>query len=89
MLITQKGVLERFHSTLNNMLRAHRVNNKKNWDECIPFVMFAVRDTVQETLGFTPFELVFRHEVRGLEMSIADSNVLMYVREFCERLAEA
>ena len=49
-----QGVLERFHSTLKNMLRAYCVDNKKNWNECIPFLMFAVRDTVQETLGFTP-----------------------------------
>ena len=49
-----QGVLERFHSTLKNMLRAYCVDNKNNWD-----------DTVQETLGFTPFELVFGHEVRG------------------------
>ena len=47
------------------MLRAYYVDNKKNWDECIPFLMFAVRDTVQETLGFTPFKFVFGHEVRG------------------------
>ena len=47
------------------MLRAYCVDNKNNWDECIPFSMFAVCDTVQETLGFTPFELVFGHEVRG------------------------
>ena len=46
------------------MLRAYCVDNKKNWDEYIPFLMFAVCDTVQETLGFTPFELVFGHEVR-------------------------
>ena len=60
--------------------------------------MFAVRDTVQETLGFTPFELVFGHEVRGplkalqkvlLEKSNDDGNVLLYVQEFCERLTEA
>ena len=41
------------------------MNNEKNWDECIQFLIFAVRDTVQETLVFTPFELVFGHEVRG------------------------
>ena len=89
-----QGVLERFNSTLKNMLRACCVDNKMNWDECIPFFMFAVRDTVQETLGFTPFELVFGHEVRGplkalkevlLEKSNDDRNVLLYVEEFCER----
>ena len=93
-----QGVLERFHSTLKNMLSAYCVDNKKNWDECIPFLMFAVRDTVQETLSFTPFELVFGHEVRGplkalekvlLEKTNDDRNVLLYVQEFRERLTEA
>ena len=74
------------------------MNNTKNWDVCIPFLMFAVRDTVQETLGFTPFELVFGHGVRGplkalkeviLEKSNDDRNVLLYVQEFRERLTEA
>ena len=83
---------------LKNMLRAHCVDNKKNWDECIPFLIFAVCDTVQETLCFTPFELVFGHEVRGplkalkevlLEKSNDDRNVLLYVQEFRERLTEA
>ena len=60
-----QGVLERFHSTLKIMLRAYCLNNKKHCDECISCLMFAVRDTVQETLGFTPFKLVFGHEVRG------------------------
>ena len=74
------------------------MDNKKNRDECIPFLMFAVRDTVQETLGFTPFELVFGHEVLGplkalkevfLEKSNNDRNVLLYVQEFHQRLTEA
>ena len=28
-------------------------------------LMFAARDSVQEALGFSPFELVFAHRVRG------------------------
>ena len=54
-----QGVPERLHSTLKNILRAYCVNNKDIWNECVPFLMFAVCDTVQETLGFIPFELVF------------------------------
>ena len=31
----------------------------------MPFVLFASNDSVQESFGYTPFELVFGHEVRG------------------------
>ncbi len=31
----------------------------------VPLVLFAVREAVQESLGFSPAELVFGHTVRG------------------------
>ena len=34
-------------------------------DEGIHLLLFAVRESVQESLGFSPFELVFGHTVRG------------------------
>ena len=92
-----QGVLEIFHSTLKNMLKAYCVNNKKNWDEKIPFLMFAVRATVQETLVFTLCKLVFGHEVLGplnalkevlVEKSNDDRDFIMYVQEFRARLTE-
>ena len=52
----------------------------------------------ENIIGFTRFELVFGHEVRGplkapkevlLEKSNDDRNVLLYVQEFRERLNEA
>lgn len=33
--------------------------------EGLPLLMFAVRETVQESTGFSPAELVFGHSVRG------------------------
>ena len=39
--------------------------NKRDWDDSVPLVMFATREAVQESLGFSPAELVFGHEVRG------------------------
>ena len=60
-----QGALERFHSTLKNMLRAYCFENGKEWDEGVNLVLFAVRESVQESLGFCPFELVFGHNVRG------------------------
>ncbi len=37
----------------------------KDWVEGLPFLMFAIRESVQESLGFSPSELVFGHTVRG------------------------
>ncbi|XP_076031952.1 uncharacterized protein LOC143019856 [Oratosquilla oratoria] len=36
-----------------------------NWDEGVPLALFAVRDAAQESTGFSPFELVYGHDVRG------------------------
>ncbi len=35
------------------------------WDEGVPLLLFAIRDTVQESLKFSPSELVFGHTVKG------------------------
>ena len=57
-----QGALEKFHQTLKNMIRAEQ---KKDWDEGVHLLLFAVREAVQESLGFSPFELLFGRKVRG------------------------
>ena len=60
-----QGALERFHQTLKNMIRSYCFDTEKDWDEGIHLLLFAVRESVQESLGFSPFELVFGHTVCG------------------------
>ena len=60
-----QGALERFHQTLKNMIRSYCFDTEKDWDEGIHLLLFAVRESVQESLSFSPFELVFGHSVRG------------------------
>ena len=60
-----QGAIERFHGTLKTMIRAFVESQPKDSDKAIPFLLFAVRDASTESLGFSPFELVFGHEVRG------------------------
>ena len=47
------------------MIRSYCFDTEKDWDEGIHLLLFAVRESVQESLGFSPFELVFGHTVRG------------------------
>ena len=60
-----QGALERFHQTSKNMIRSYCFDTEKDWDEGIHLLLFAVRESVQESFGFSPFELVFGHSVRG------------------------
>ena len=60
-----QGALERFHQTLKTMIKMYCTENSKDWDEGVHLLLFAVRESVQESLGFSPFELVFGHGVRG------------------------
>lgn len=54
-----QGSIERFHQTLKAMLRKYWFEMGKDWDEGVPMLLFAVRETVQESLGFSPAQLVF------------------------------
>ena len=90
-----QGALERFHQTLKTMMKAYCLENQK--DEGIHFLLFAVRESVQESIGLSPFELVFGHMVRGplkllKETWLEDNsslNLLDYVSSFNNRLLKA
>ena len=93
-----QGALERFHQTLKSMIGKYCVENISDWDEGVPFLMFSIRDHVQETLGFSPFELVYGYNVRGplelLKDSLLNSeqkeqNILKYVLDFKNKLIES
>ena len=73
------------------MIRSYCFDTEKDWDEGIHLLLFAVRESVQESLGFSPFELVFGHTVRGplkllkekfLSNDDSSLNLLQYVSDF-------
>ena len=58
------GLVERFNQTLKAMLRKTAVQEGKDWDLLIPYVLFAYREVPQSSTGFSPFELLYGREVR-------------------------
>ena len=60
-----QGALERFHQTIKNMIRTYCLDFEKDWDGNVHLLLFDAREEVQETLGFSPFELVFGRTDRG------------------------
>ncbi|XP_070401608.1 uncharacterized protein [Nothobranchius furzeri] len=93
-----QGALERWHQTLKAMLTKYCLSKSKTWEEGLPFVLFAAREAVQDSLGFSPAQLVFGHTPRGplkalkerfLFSDLPDRKVREYVQLFQKRLKEA
>ena len=70
----------------------------EDWDEDISLLLFVVRESVQESLRLSPFELVFGHSVRGplkllkeywLSENTKSLNLLHYVSKFRSKLKKA
>ena len=59
------GLMERLNGTLKSMIRKFTESNQKDWDEHLPYLLFAYREVPQESTGFSPFELLYGRRVRG------------------------
>jgi len=93
------GSVERFHRTLKSMIRANVDKFPDAWDDSLPLLLFAYREIPVETLGFSPFEMLFGYSVRGplellksawkptsLTKSKPKQNVLQYILGVREKL---
>lgn len=59
------GMVERFNGTLKQMLKRMCADRPRDWDKYINPVLFACREVTQESLRFSPFDLVYGRHVRG------------------------
>uniref|UniRef100_A0A3B3YYE4 ribonuclease H n=1 Tax=Poecilia mexicana TaxID=48701 RepID=A0A3B3YYE4_9TELE len=59
------GLVERFNKTLKSMLKKFVKDSGKDWDQWLPFLLFAYREVPQASTGFSPFQLLYGHTVRG------------------------
>ena len=60
-----QGAFEQFRQTFKTMLKCFCDDHDRDWDVGIPLLLFGVRDSMQESLGLSHFQLVFGHKVRG------------------------
>lgn len=86
-----QGALERHHQTLKAMIRKYCHEEGQDWDDGLPFLLFAIRESPQESLGCSPFELVFGRRVRGPLRLVKDSLIshqapLVSVTTYLEQL---
>lgn len=93
------GLVEKFNGTLKQMLKRMCAERPRDWDRYIAALLFAYREVPQESLKFSPFEMVYGHVVRGplavlRELwtgeihSEEEKSTFQYVLELRERLEE-
>ena len=92
-----QGALERYHQTLKRMLRAFCLETGASWEDAVPWLLFASREVVQESTGFSPAELVFAHQLRTPLTVLSErwigvappKSLLQFVSDFRTRLYHA
>ena len=94
------GLVERWNGTLKSMLKRLCQDQPKQWHRLINPVLFAYREIPQESTGFSPFQLLYGHSVRGpgtilKELWTKEVNIpevkssYEYVTELRERLEDS
>jgi len=95
------GTCERFNGTLKTMLRSLLDRFPDSWDTALPWILFAYREVPVETVGFSPFELMFGRTVSGpllliksawlqeTDLSTAKQTVVEFMLSTRERLRHA
>lgn len=48
------------------MLQTFVEENGKSWPQWVPYLLFAIRVVPQASTGFSPFELLYSRQPRGL-----------------------
>ena len=59
------GLVERMNGTLKSILKKLCTDHPQDWDRYIPAALFAYRELPNDTLKFSPFELLYGRTVRG------------------------
>lgn len=79
------------------MLRKYCHEMNLDWDEGLPFLLFAISEVPHESTGISPFELVFGRKFRGTLMVIKDKlldssikmhSVSVYLEQLKDNLAK-
>jgi hypothetical protein len=68
------AAIELFHRTLNNTMGRVVVENQKDWDLWLPYIMAAYRSSRHEATSYTPNLLMLGREVREYRYNMGFSS---------------
>jgi hypothetical protein len=88
------GLAKRHIQTVSTMVKKFLPTCPRNWDNLIPILQMAINDSVCETTGLTPTEIIYGRRMRGpltrlreiwihgdIELPDAGKNVISYLTE--------
>ena len=93
------GLCEKYNGIIKKILKRMCAEQPRQWDRYLPALMFAIRETPNSSLGFSPFELLYGRHVRGPMRIIREmwtnqepdegaKDEYQYITELKERLSE-
>jgi len=59
------GTVERFNQSFKRMLHHAIRSHARQWHKCIPFIVWAMRESSNETTGLAPYTLLYGTKPRG------------------------
>jgi len=90
------GQIERVHRTLNDIVAKTVDRNQRNWDEVMPYTVFAYNTAVHRSTTFSPFYLMFAREpVVNIDFLLQNSspelsdNLDEFSQQVSDRMREA
>ncbi|KAK3096224.1 hypothetical protein FSP39_024622 [Pinctada imbricata] len=78
------GACERTHKTLEERITPFIDQNKRNWDDLLSSVTFAINQSVNSSTGYSPFEIVFGTRPKFPLISESASSNLTSIPKDCE-----
>ncbi|GBL95634.1 hypothetical protein AVEN_24836-1 [Araneus ventricosus] len=91
----QSNPVERMHRTLKTILRVLCLEALPDWDKILPKALFALRNVIQDSTGFSPAELVHGKNLRTPVMLLyeklteedpVENSVVEYIFELINRM---
>jgi hypothetical protein len=58
------GQTEKVNQILEDMLRAHMMENQDSWDKNLPWAEFSYNNSYQESLKMAPFKALYERQCR-------------------------
>jgi hypothetical protein len=86
------GVVEVFNKTLKSTLRIWAKENQRDWDELLPFAVYAYNTSFHSVLRETPYYLTHGHQPRDITDGIVESDyyrnasIHAYAKSLVDRL---
>lgn len=77
--------VERSHRVIKDSLSAFIHQDQRDWDIYLKYIIFAIRNSINETTGFSPAELVFGRKPKGFA-SVFDPLANAQVGDFDPKL---